>query len=494
MRSTTIACFLLVLFSSSAVSQTALLNRAQLGPTFISDEYLEWDGRYDAIALFADSLCKRLDRMWVTGLITEEQRDKERGLILNLFHGESRNHSLAILLGNEDVLKEAPMRRRLIIRRRNILREIDQLEAQALLNYGATQYLEAGVKEDEIWNSNRLFSWIPFESVEVGEEYPEDFEEATNEFISSIMPLLPELRVTELAINIDTIETAWRRGLGYTLTAVINGMEVGVQELFPYGFHRDSTTPGYRSLAQFTLPGVTLLNIWLKEISSPHRLGSIQAMNNSRPTGSWLIVLADERKAELLSNYSLPGVLKVLIPDFSTYGLKKDRKLAFRGIKRSGLLDRLGNDEFAQLERQMTLFGVKQESDYFAMASIYLLQPCEWNFHPEQVSRNEIMTYLDEITLGRLQVEDLEVQFDQETESGLIKLVTASGSYQYEGHFNEIRCGQEFGEFLRRVIAAEPAALVPVPLGPRRPEVFVTQKQWTKLGQGFPETFGEPSP
>lgn len=486
-----IILFLLFAFiSTTAFSQTALLDRGQLGSSFISDEYLEWDRRYDSIALFADSLCKRLDRMWVTGLITEAQRDTEKELILDLFQGERSTCTLTILTGNEDLLREAPLRRRLIIRRRNILREIDKLETQALLSYGATASLERGLKEDEVWKSSNLFGWVPFESVEIGEEYPDDFEEATHEFIASIMPLLPDLKVEQVAITIDTVETAWRKGLGYTMTAVINGMEVGVQELFPYVFHRDSTIPDYQSLAKFSLPALTLINTWLKESSSPFRLSSLQALNNSRPTGSHLIVLADERRAKLLSSYSLPGVLKVITPGFGTYGLRKERELAFQKIKRIGLLDRLSNDEFFQLKQQMTLFGVEEESDYFELLSISLLTPCEWDFYPELVSANEIIRYLDEVTLGSLKVSDLEVAVDSETESGQINIVTATGTYRYEGRFNEIRCGEAFAEFLRQMIATEPVDLVPITLGPRRPQVFVTQKQRTKLSQHFPETFG----
>lgn len=491
MKPRLISFLLLTFFSTTAFAQTALLDRGQLGTPFISDEYLEWDHRYDAITLFADSLCKRLDRMWVTGLISEEKRDKEREVILALFQGERSTRNLTILTGNEDMLREAPLRRRLIIRRRNIFREIDKLETRALLSYGATAYLEKGLKEEEVWKSSNLFGWIPFESVEIGEEYPDDFEEATHEFIASIMPLLPDLKVEEVAITIDTIETTWRKGLGYTMTAVINGLEVGVQELFPYMFHRDSTIPDYQSLAKFTLPGVTLINTWLKESSSSHRLCSIQALQNNRPTGSRLIVLANEKTAALLSNYQLPGVLTVILPEVSAYGLRREREDAFRAMKRSGLLDRLSEDEFTTLKRQMTLFSVKQESDYFALASIYLLTPCQWNFHPEQISGDEIETYLDEVTLGSLIIENLEVKFDPETESGLLNILTATGSYRYEGSFNEIRCGESFAEFLRQMIAAEPVDLTPITIGPRRPQIFLSNQQIKKLARHFSQTFPE---
>lgn len=491
MKSTTIVCLLIALFSTSAMSQTALLNRSELGPSFISDEYLEWDNEYDSIALIADSLCKRLDRMWVTGLISEDQRDKERGLILDLFHGEIRNAPLTILVENEDILKAAPLRRRLIIRRRNILRQIDQLESQALLSYGATAHLELDLKEDEPWTGKSLFPWMPVNSIEVGEEYPEDFEEATNEFMASIMPLLPQIRVENLTINIDTIETVWRRGLGYTMTAVINGIDIGVQELFPYGFHQDSTSLRYHELTRFTLPAVSLLNTWLKESSATKRLCSIQALDNRRPTGSWVIFLADERRAEILTRYTMPGVLKVMLPDFGTYGLQKDREFAFRELKKSGLLDRLGDQEMAQLKAQITLFGVTQESDYLSIASIYLLKPCTWSFHPEQITRNEIATYLNEVTHGRLQVEDLKVEFDPETESGLITVVTALGAYRYEGNFNEIRCGEEFDKFLREVVVSEQIGLTAVKIGPRRPNLFVSKKQLAKLSRQFPQTIAE---
>lgn len=494
MKPILITAALIIACATCCLGQSGLSIRSKLGPDFISDQYLEWDDRYDAITYTADSLCKRLDRMWVTGLITEEKRDQERALIIGMFYGQIPVRELTVLIGNEQLLAEGPMRRRLIIRRRNILKEIDRLEADALLSYGATRTLEESLHNPEPWQSREILPWISLNSVEVGGDYPEDFEEATNEFITSIMPLLPECTVQDVSLTVDTLETAWRKGLGYTLTAVINGQAIGVQELFPYTLSQDSAPPAYDLIAQGVLPGKKLLNEWLKESGSPLRLCGIQALDNARPTGHWSIIAAKASTAALLDRYALPGVLQVSIPTYTSFGVTKDRLAALREIKRSGLLASLSPSQRAAFQHQIVAYGLDKEGDYFAILATFLLQPCEWNFHPDQLDESEIQTYLSAVTLGKFSPSHISIEIDPGADEGIVVFQTSEQTYQYQGSLNQLHCGQEFGEFLANVLAAEQPDLRPVSLGPRRPEIYLHERQLQRLARHFPETFETNAP